>query len=140
MPSPQEESAMSMKIVFAGGQKVDAHYKCFVIHTDQPAGAGGTATAPSPFDLFLASLGTCAGFFVLAFCQARKIPTDDISLVLTAVRDEATHGVAAVEIEILLPRDIPPQIADACVRSAGQCAVARHLVDAPRVTVTATRA
>jgi ribosomal protein S12 methylthiotransferase accessory factor len=118
---------------------VDAHYKGFVIHTDQPADGGGAGSAPSPFDLFLASLGTCAGFFVLSFCQTRKIPTDGITLALTAVRDEAKHRVAAVEIEILLPKDMPSELADACVRAAGQCSVARHLVDAPTITVRAKR-
>jgi putative redox protein len=130
---------MSMKIVFPGGQRVDAEYKGITIHTDQPLDAGGTGSAPTPFDLFLASLGTCAGFFVLSFCQTRRIPTRDVSLVLTAVRDEARHRVAAVEIEVLLPKDVPPETADACVRAAGQCSVARHLLDAPAVTVRATR-
>ncbi len=130
---------MSMKIVFPGGKKVDAHYKGFVIHTDQAADAGGSGEAPSPFDLFLASLGTCSGFFVLSFCQTRKIPTEGISLELTAVRDEAKHTVTAVEIEIRLPRDLPPEIADACIRAAGQCSVSRHLVDAPSVRIKATR-
>lgn len=130
---------MSMKIVFPGGLRVDALYKGHTIHTDQPQESGGEGTAPSPFDLFLASLGTCAGFYVLAFCQTRKIPTDDVSLVLTAVRDETKHRVARVEIEILLPRDVSPEIASACERAAMQCAVARHLVDAPAVIVKAAR-
>jgi putative redox protein len=47
-----------MEISFPGGQKVDAQYSGFTIHTDQPVEDGGDGSAPTPFSLFLASLGT----------------------------------------------------------------------------------
>ena len=53
---------------FGGGLKVDAEYRGFTIKTDQPFHEGGEGRRPAPFDLFLASLATCAGFYVLAFC------------------------------------------------------------------------
>ena len=78
---------MEMRIRFPGGTKVDAAFLGHVVHTDQPPASGGEGSAPSPFDLFVASIGTCAGYYVLAFCRKREIPTDGIELVLT--RDEA---------------------------------------------------
>ena len=44
------------------------------------AKAGGNGSAPPPFDLFLASLATCAGIYVLGFCEKRSIPHDGIRL------------------------------------------------------------
>ena len=52
---------MDMQISFSGGKKVDATYKGFTIKTDQPKDEGGNGTAPEPFSLFLASIGTCTG-------------------------------------------------------------------------------
>ena len=71
---------MDIKITFPGGKKVDAEVTGMVIHTDQPKLEGGEDTAPGPYLLFLASIGTCAGIYVLSFCQERNIPTDKITL------------------------------------------------------------
>ena len=67
---------MEMKITFPGGEKVNAEINSRVIPTDQPVEGGGEGSAPSPFDYFLASLGTCAGIYVLSFCQQRQIATE----------------------------------------------------------------
>jgi ribosomal protein S12 methylthiotransferase accessory factor len=89
--------------------------------------------------LFLASLGTCAGYYVLAFCQRKSLSTDEIALTLSAVRDEASHGITRIEIHIALPSDFPMEYVDACARAAEQCAVKSHLQDALRVDITARR-
>ena len=60
-------------ITFPGGKRVDAQVGPYLIQTDQPKDEGGDGTAPEPFMLFLASIGTCAGIYVLGFCQSRGI-------------------------------------------------------------------
>ncbi len=130
---------MSMRIVFGGGKRVDAIYKGFTIHTDQPEDAGGENSAPTPFDLFLASLGTCAGLYVLAFCQRRNLPTGEIAMTLDTERDEATHRISRIHVDIALPDDFPAEIVAACVRAAEQCAVKSAIQNAPRVEVAARR-
>ena len=61
-----------MTVSFPGGKRVTAHYDGFDIATDQGVDSGGTGTAPEPYDLFLASLATCAGYYVLKFCSSRS--------------------------------------------------------------------
>ncbi len=132
-----------MQITFPGGKRVHAEVPGFTIQTDQSEVHGGDGSAPSPFSLFLASLGTCTGYYVLAFCQKRDIPTDDIRLQLSTTRNEETHHVERIEIEIHLPEDFPKRYVGACVKSAEQCAVKRHLHEPPEVvlrTVTAEAA
>ena len=129
-----------MEIIFPGGKKVDAELRGFTIRTDQPEVAGGANTAPSPFDLFLASLGTCAGFYVLSFCQKRSIPADEISLTLATRRDEASRLIDRVEIVVHLPSDFPEKYVDACLKAAEQCSVKKHLLQPPHVALTAARA
>ena len=130
---------MEMQIGFPGGKRVDATYKGFVIRTDQPQAAGGANSAPSPFDLFLASLGTCSGYYVLAFLERRGISSDGVSLSLSATWNEAAHRISQVEVRIRLPRSFPAEYVDACVRAAGQCAVKAHLESPPSVSVSAER-
>ena len=82
---------MNMKISFPGGKKVDAEFKIFKIKTDQSINNGGEETAPEPFSLFIASIGTCAGIYILNFCQKRNIPTDDIELLLNTYENKENH-------------------------------------------------
>ncbi len=128
-----------MRITLPGGKRVRAEYRGFTIQTDQPQAAGGDGSAPSPFDLFLASIGTCAGYYVLAFCQKRDIPTDEIELDMDVIRNEERHMVERIQIAISLPESFPERYVDACVKSAEQCAVKRHLQDPPSIALTATR-
>jgi putative redox protein len=129
---------MDMRIVFSGGKKVDALYKGFTIRTDQPESAGGGNSAPSPFDLFLCSIGTCAGSYVLSFCQERGIPDQGIELVLKSERNQETGLIGKIGIEIRLPAEFPPQYQEAVLRVAGLCTVKKHLAHPPEFEIYAT--
>jgi putative redox protein len=123
------------EITFGGGKKVSAHVRDFIINTDQPISDGGLNSAPSPFELFLASIGTCAGFYVVSFCQARAIPTDDIKLTQTIIRNDITHMVEEIKIEILLPPDFPEKYKGAVIRAAESCTVKKHLTLPPNIQI-----
>lgn len=129
------KNAMKMEIYFPGKKQVYADYRGFTIKTDQPAMAGGDNIAPAPFDLFLASIGTCAGIYVLSFCQQRNIPTENIKLVQEFERDPASHLIKKVKIDIQLPIDFPEQYKAAVIRSAELCAVKRHLDQPPEFEI-----
>ncbi len=122
---------MEMIIDFPGGQRVDAHFKGFDVSTDQPP----AATAPAPFDLFLASIGTCAGIYVLSFCQQRGLPAEGIRIVQRSHTDRSTGMVAEIEIEIQVPPAFPEKYYESLVRSAELCKVKKHLEKPPKFNV-----
>jgi putative redox protein len=122
---------MEMKIRFPGNKKVTAEFDGYVVSTDQPKESGGDGTAPAPFELFLASLGTCAGIFVLSFCRKRELPTEGLELTQTAVWDEAAHRVSKVVVKIRLPKGFPEKYRDSLVATANLCTVKKHLVSPP---------
>lgn len=127
--------ASSMEITFPGGVAVDAHFEGTTIRTDQPVRHGGGGAAPAPFELFLASIGTCAGFYALRFCQEREIPTDGMSVSMAWERNPETKLIANIRIQMLLPPGFPEKYRAAIVRAADQCAVKKHLADAPTIEV-----
>lgn len=124
-----------MKIILGENQKVEAHYRGFVIETDQPVKVGGDASAPSPFDLFLASIGTCVGYYVQSFCRQRKISTEGIELEQIMHVDEATRMIGEIEIRISLPANFPEQYKNSVVKVADACAVKKHIINAPEFVV-----
>jgi len=129
---------MDIEVTFPGGVKVDASYKGFTIKTDQPKEAGGEGSAPNPFDLFLASLATCAGFFALSFCRDRKLSTEGLKFIQRMEHDEATHRVSKVSIEIILPKDFPDKYKGAIVKAAELCKVMKHVQKPPAFEIVAT--
>lgn len=129
---------MDMEIIFGDGMKVDALFKEFKIETDQPQNAGGDASAPQPVDLFLASIGTCAGQYVLSFCKQRSIPTKGIKLILHIQKNDLSHMVEKINIEIILPSDFPVKYKDTVAQAADLSIVKKHLFNPPVFKVYAT--
>lgn len=128
-----------MRIFFPGGKKIYADFKGFTHKTDQPVDAGGDGSAPQPFDLFLVSLGTCAGIYVLGFCQQRGLDTEGLEIIQTTERDPEVGRITAVNIEIRLPKNFPEKYVSAVIRSAELCAVKRVVENPPRFDIVAHR-
>jgi putative redox protein len=125
---------MEMIIDFPGGSRVDAHFGAHTIKTDQPVQGGGEDSAPTPFAVFLASIGTCAGIYVLGFCRQRGLPTDGIQIV-EKVNYSQTGMAASIDLEIQVPAEFPAKYYDALIRSADQCKVKQTITNPPQFNV-----
>lgn len=125
-----------MEVLIEEGKKVSVKYKEHIIKTDQPIEAGGENSAPAPFDLFLASIAACAGYYVKIFCNKRNIPTDNIKIIQKMEVDEVTHMVGKIGIDIQLPPDFPEKYKDAVISAANMCAVKKHLNTPPKFEIS----
>lgn len=123
-------------IDFPGGARVDAHFGPYTVKTDQPPAGGGEGSAPAPFSVFLASIGTCAGIYVLGFCRQRGLPTDGIRIVQRMEVNPMTRMVGKIHLDIQVPATFPEKYRDALIRSAEQCAVKKHLENPPQFAVS----
>jgi putative redox protein len=126
---------MDMTISFPGGKRVDAEYDGFRISTDQGKTAGGEGSAPEPFSLFLASIGTCAGIYVLSFCQNRNIPTDGISIVQSHEKDPETKKLTKLTIDIRVPPSFPEKYLSAVRAAADGCKVKKTIAAPPEFVI-----
>ena len=135
--NPLLRDAGVMEIRFPGGLEVEAVHEGFTILTDQPVAQGGAGAAPSPFDLFLASIGTCAGLYALTFCRQRNLDTEGLAVSLIQKKDGDGKRVAGIRIEITLPPEFPARYREAILRAVDQCKVKRHILEAPRFEVIA---
>ena len=130
---------MEMDIVFNGGKRIEARWDNHVVATDQPLSDGGENSAPAPFLLFMASLGTCTAAYVQGFCEARQIDTTGLRLKQRMIQDESGQNVERVEIEVTLPPEFPEKYEKVVLRVAGQCAVKKALMNPPEVVISAVR-
>lgn len=120
---------MEMLINFPGGARVNAEFGPHTIITDQDG------SAPSPFATFLASLGTCAGIYVLGFCQQRGLPTQGIQILQRIHQNPLSGMVEKIDLEIQVPSTFPERYHEALVRSASLCAVKKHMENPPEFNV-----
>jgi len=123
---------MEILIDFPGNSRVDAHFGDFSIPTDQPP----IASAPTPFAVFLSSIGTCAGIYVLGFCKQRNLPTNDLRIVQRMHSDPLSGMVAKIDLEIQVPPTFPEKYRDSLIRSAELCAVKKHLENPPKFDIS----
>lgn len=120
-----------MEITFDGGKIITAHSHGHVIHTDQPLDNGGGDTAPAPFDLYLASIGTCAGIYVKSFCDNRKISTGNIKIIQKAEYDKETGLPVNITLDIKLPVDFPEKYKTSVINVAELCKVKKSIANPP---------
>jgi len=127
-----------MEISFKGGKVVTAKMDDHLIITDQPLDNGGGNTAPAPFDLYLASIGTCAGIYVKSFCDRRNIPATGIKIIQNVQFDQVKRLPSNIRLDIMLPADFPEKYKDAVINAAELCAVKKSIADPPKFEITVT--
>jgi putative redox protein len=124
-----------MEVTIDGGKIITAHLKDHRISTDQPIKSGGQNSAPSPYDLFLASIGTCAGIYVKSFCDQREIPAENIKIIQSVEFDSQTRLPANIKLDIQLPADFPEKYRAAVINSAELCAVKKTINNPPKFEI-----
>ena len=124
---------MELEVFFEENKKVNAKLNGYVIPTDQPRRSGGDESAPEPFSLFLASIGTCAGIYVKYFCEKRGIDSSKIRIIQRHSFNSETRMIDRIELEAILPDDFPEKYRSAVVNAMDLCAVKRHLNNPPKI-------
>ncbi|WP_456448608.1 OsmC family protein [Thiolapillus sp.] len=127
----------TLKVDFPDGKKVDVQAGDFLIRTDQCRKAGGEASAPEPFDLFLSALASCAGIYALNFCHSRNLPTEGLALEMDWERDDKPPFEARVHYRLTLPRGFPEKYRDSILKAMDLCTVKRYLHQPPAFSLEA---
>lgn len=125
----------TIEVGFSKGKRVSANMKGFTIDTDQPVDEGGEGENPSPFDLFLASIATCTGFYALRFCESKNIDMKGMKLVLNTEKNPDTGLIGEMELKLTLPEGFPEKYEKAIVRSMNLCTVKKHMMDPPEFNI-----
>lgn len=131
---------MELKVTLEGGKRVATQVGNHLIITDQPTRYGGDDSAPAPYDLFMASIGTCAGFYIQSYCETKGIDSSGIDITLTARRDPETKQISGFVTTIHVPPELPEKLHAALKKVAEQCSVKKTIMSNPEFVVeTVTR-
>jgi putative redox protein len=128
--------ANEINVTFPANLAVEASVGDFTIRTDQPEKSGGDNSAPSPSELFTTSVATCAGYFALKFCRARKIDTTGMRLTMQYDWDKELKRYPKMSIQLELPDGFPEKYRGAIIKAMDQCAVKRSILQPPEFEMT----
>ena len=126
---------MELKVTLEGGKRVATQVGTHRIVTDQSVKHGGEDSAPAPFDLFLASIATCVGFYIQSYCESKSIDTAGIEISLRTVRDPKTKQVTSFVTTIRVPPELPQKLYPTLKKVAEQCAVKKTIKAHPEFVV-----
>jgi ribosomal protein S12 methylthiotransferase accessory factor len=116
---------MQVKVRFLDNLRLEASFNDFTVISDQPIRYKGDGTAPGPFDYFLASSALCAAYFAKVYCNARDIPTEDISIVQDNIVDPKNRYQQTFRIRAELPEGIAEEDRAGIIRAMDRCTVKR---------------
>jgi putative redox protein len=126
---------MSIRVTFPGNMKVDAEVNGYTIHSDQRINAGGDGTAASPYEIFLSTIGLCAGAYVNGFCMSRGISTEGIEIIQDMQYDPIRQKMSKIVLDVKVPSDFPEKYYSGLVKSVELCAVKKTMQDPPEFEV-----
>jgi uncharacterized OsmC-like protein len=103
---------------------------------DQPAGAGGQDSAPTPTELFVASLATCVAYYAGRYLTRHGYSRDGLAVsVGYEMASDRPARVSAVRLAVRVPADLPPERWAALRAVVSHCTVHNSLVVPPSVTI-----
>lgn len=126
---------MRMEIEFPGNRKISARFREFLVMTDQLVKYGGDNSAPQPFELFLASMGTCAGHYINVFCLERSIPTDQIKIIQEVEPGSQKGLLGKIKMEIQVGPDFPEKYKNSLIHASNLCAVKKNIENPPEFEI-----
>ena len=115
------------KITFPGNKRVDVTFDKFKIKTDQASENGGDESAPEPFDVFISSIGTCAGIYAKSFCDVRKLSTENMYILVNIDRKEGQKLIKMIDITLHVDQQFPEKYIKAVIKAMDTCAVKNQL-------------
>ena len=128
---------MQIKVRYLDNLRLEASFDDFKIVADQPIRYKGDGTAPGPFDYFLASSALCAAYFVKVYCQARNIPTDDISITQDNIVDPDNRYQQTFRIRAEIPESLSEKDRQGIISSIDRCTVKRVVQNSPTFLIDA---
>ena len=125
-----------MRVEHRGGDKFDINVRGHVVRVDQPVKDGGDDTAPTPTELFIASLASCVAFYARRFLARHDLPTDGLAVEATFEMGSKPARVAGIEVRIIVPEGVPAERLGALLAVATHCTVHNTLTTEPEVSIT----
>lgn len=131
-----ESDANTMTVSFLAGEAYEVGVRGHHVLVDQPVQDGGQDSAPTPTELFVASLATCVAFYAGRYLTRHGYSRD--GLAVSASFDMATDRparVTRIRIQVTVPAEVPAERRPALAAVVSHCTVHNSLAAPPEVSI-----
>jgi putative redox protein len=131
--------AQTMSVRYEGGERYEVTVRDHTIVADQPVDAGGSDSAPTPTELFVASLAGCVAFYAGRFLTRRGLSREGLGVAVTyRMAADRRARVADVHLTVRVPHTMPAHLRPALQAVVEHCTVHNSLITPPAVSVDLT--
>ncbi|HET9138565.1 OsmC family protein [Actinophytocola sp.] len=125
-----------MDVRFVSGEAYEVAVRGHRVTVDQPADAGGEDSAPTPTELFVASLATCVAFYAGRYLTRHGYSREGlgVSVGFDMAADRPAR-VGTVRLRVRVPADLPVERWPALAAVVSHCTVHNSLTIPPVVTI-----
>ena len=126
---------MEVSVEHLGSVQFEIRARSHVIVSDQPTENFGHDEGMTPPELFLASLGACAGFYAAQYLRKHRLATEGTKVRVTAdkVKDPARIGNFRIEVEV--PGDLSDEQRAGVEEAVHHCLIHNTLLYPPKIQI-----
>lgn len=125
-----------LSVSHGGGDRFAIEVRGHRLTVDQPVADGGTDEAPTPTELFVASLASCVAFYARRYLARHDLPTAGLAVDASYSIAPRPARISDIRLELRVPDGVPDDRLDALLAVASHCTVHNTLENPPQVTIT----
>ncbi len=126
---------MEMFLAHKGKKKFVVAARGHQIIVDQPLEQEGNDEGMTPPEIFIASLATCMGVYILNYCKNSGINPNDMTLNIKWEKASNPARIGNVKVDIKLPRYKNMEREQAIIKVAEHCLVHNTINMPPEISI-----
>jgi putative redox protein len=124
-----------MTVRHQGGDRFEIDVRGHRVIVDQPIGAGGSDKGPTPTELFVAGLASCAAFYAERFLRRHSLPVQGLEVQCEFAMDPRPTRVASVQLGVVVPAFLHDAHRRALLAVVDHCTVHNSIRQDPEVGI-----
>jgi uncharacterized OsmC-like protein len=125
---------MELTINYLGGHRFEAVAGHHRLTSDQPPENNGSDGGPTPPELFLFSLATCAGYYAAQYLNARALPSENLAVHISAHKGDRPARLTSISLNVSAP-GLNKHHRDGILRAVESCLISNTLIHPPTLDV-----
>jgi uncharacterized OsmC-like protein len=126
---------MKTKVEFTGKRKFKITAKGHEVMTDLPEKGGGDDSAPTPSELFIGSIGSCAALYVARYLETAKLNPEGLFVDMDWEFSEDKSKISHIDMTIHVPNAVLGARKKAVAAAANKCVIHRTLHDCLKIDI-----
>ena len=125
------------EVRYVSGKKFIARNRAHTVTIDLPEGFGGKDEGPTPPEIFMDSLASCVGVYVVGYCNRAGLNTEGLTISVDWKKElkEKPYYIKKIDVKIALPNAEVGSRKEELLSIANSCLIHETLERKPQVNI-----